>query len=143
MIGSACFWGEAHILALLGLYDNRVMMATSFGTYVRQQRMALLSEDDAYSLRRVALSCGLEPSFLSKIERGIAPPPSEAKIKALADVLGEDADVLLAMAGKVSSDLQEAIRLRPKLFGELIRLLRSAPDRGISGMLKEAKVKYG
>ena len=118
-------------------------MATSFGTYVRQQRMALLSEDDAYSLRRVALSCGLEPSFLSKIERGIAPPPSEAKIKALADVLGEDADVLLAMAGKVSSDLQEAIRLRPKLFGELIRLLRSAPDRGISGMLKEAKVKYG
>ncbi len=119
------------------------MAVTSFGKYVRQQRLARLSEDSSYSLRRVALSCGLEPSFLSKIERSVVAPPSELKIKALADVLGEDADVLLALAGKISSDLQEAIRMRPKLFGELIRLLRSAPDTGISGMVKEAKAKYG
>lgn len=119
------------------------MATQSFGSYVRRQRLALLSEDSDYSLRRVALSCGLEPSFLSKIERGIVPPPSEPKIVALANALGEDADVLLAMAGKVSSDLQEAIRMRPRLFGELIRQLRSAPDDGISGIVREAKAKYG
>ena len=39
---------------------------------------------------------------MSKVERGEAAPPSEAKIVALAHELGEDADVLLAMAGKVS-----------------------------------------
>ncbi len=119
------------------------MAASSFGKYVRQQRLALLSGNPDYSLRRVALSCGLEPSFLSKIERGIAPPPSEPKIKALADALGEDADVMLALAGKVSSDLQEAIRMRPKLFAELIRELKSAPDSGIAGLVKEARAKYG
>jgi transcriptional regulator with XRE-family HTH domain len=119
------------------------MATPSFGNYIRRQRLTLLSEDANYSLRRVALSCGLEPSFLSKIERDIAPPPSESKIVALADALGEDADVLLAMAGKVSSDLQDAIRMRPKLFGELIRQLPSAPDDGITGIVKEAKAKYG
>jgi transcriptional regulator with XRE-family HTH domain len=119
------------------------MVTSSFGTYIRQQRLALLSANPAYSLRRVALSCGLEPSFLSKIERGVAPPPSEAKIKALADALGEDTDMMLALAGKVSSDLQEAIRKRPKLFGELIRVLRAAPDAKIAGLVKEARAQYG
>ena len=74
---------------------------------------------------------GVEPSYLSKVERGEQPPPSEAKIVALAGVLDVDADVLLAMAGKVSSDLQEAIRKRPQLFAELIRQLRTAPDRAV------------
>ncbi len=35
------------------------------------------------------------------------------------------------MAGKVSSDLQEIIRKRPKLFADLIRQLRDAPDEAI------------
>lgn len=120
-----------------------LMVTTSFGQYVRQERLALLSNDPEYSLRRVALSCGLEPSFLSKIERGITPPPSERKIKAIAEALSLDADVLLALAGKISSDLQEVIRQRPKLFGELIRELKSAPDDGLVRFAKEAKAKYG
>jgi hypothetical protein len=37
-------------------------------------------------------------------------PPPEAKIVALAEVLDEDADILLAMVGKVSNKLQEGIR---------------------------------
>lgn len=119
------------------------MAARSFGKYVRKQRLALLAKDKGYSLRRVALASGLEPSFLSKIERGIAPPPSEAKIKSLAEVIGEDADMLLALAGKVSSDLQEVIRQRPRLFAELLRRLKHAPDRGLSGMVREARAKYG
>lgn len=103
----------------------------------------LLQENPDYSLRRIALAAGLEPSFLSKIERGIVPPPSEAKIKALAQVLGEDADVLLAMAGKISTDLHDSIRKRPRLFAELIRELKAAPDQAVSGLVREARAKYG
>ena len=105
--------------------------------------MALLSKDKNYSLRRVALACGLEPSFLSTVERGVTPPPSEVKIKALAAALNEDPDVLLAMAGKVSTDLQEVIRDRPQLFAELLRQLKHAPDRSLTGMVREARAKYG
>jgi transcriptional regulator with XRE-family HTH domain len=119
-------------------------MATgAFGNYVRRQRLVLLVQDPAYSLRRVARAIKIEPSFLSKVERGVAPPPSEAKIKALAVCLREDPDVLLALAGKVSSDLQTAIRRRPRLFAALIRELRAAPDDGVAGIVREARAKYG
>lgn len=119
------------------------MPTRSFGQYVRRQRLALLQGDKNYSLRRVALASRLEPSFLSKIERGLVPPPSEGKIRALAETLREDPDVLLAMAGKVSTDVQDAIRRRPRLFTELIRRLKHAPDTHLDGMVREARAKYG
>ena len=87
----------------------------------------------------MAARIGVEPSYLSKIERGEQPPPSEEKIVALAEVLGEDPDVMLAMAGKVSSDLQEAIRKRPQLFGELIRQLKKAPDHAVLRLVREVR----
>ena len=43
------------------------------------------------------------------------------------------------MAGKVSSDLQEVIRKRPKLFAELIRQLKKAPDHAILKVVREVK----
>ena len=89
------------------------------------------------SLRQVALRIGVEPAFLSKIERDVAPPPSEAKIVALAEALGEDPDLLLAMAGKVSSDLQAIIRKRPQLIGELLRQLKTQPDNAILSIVRQ------
>ncbi len=95
--------------------------------------------DPSYSLRQVAARMGVQPSFLSKVERGQDSPPSEPKIRLLAEILDDDPDVLLALAGKVSSDLQEAIRHRPKLFAELIRSLRDAPDRVVERLGREVR----
>ena len=81
-----------------------------FGTYIREARLRLQEEDRrTYSLRQVAERVGIEPSYLSKIERGIFPPPSEETIVLIAQELHEDKDVLLAMAGKLSSDLKAII----------------------------------
>lgn len=108
----------------------------SFGSYLRTRREALNAEDRSMSLRQVALRIGVEPAFLSKIERDVAPPPSEAKIVALAMALSEDPDLLLAMAGKVSSDLQAIIRKRPQLIGELLRQLKEQPDHAILSIVR-------
>ncbi len=89
------------------------------------------------SLRQVAGRIGVEPAFLSKIERDVTPPPSEAKIVALAGELGEDPDLLLAMAGKVSTDLLNIIRKRPWLFGELLRQLKEQPDHAILNIVRQ------
>ena len=102
-----------------------------FGDHIRRAREDLERGDKRFSLRQVAQRIGVEPAYLSKVERGLVPPPSEATIVRLAADLGEDADVLLAFAGKVSSELQEVIRRRPKQFAELIRQLKDAPDRAI------------
>ena len=95
--------------------------------------------DRRFSLRQVARRIGVEPSYLSKIERGQVAPPSEATTVRLAKELGEDPDVLLAMAGKVSGDLQEIIRKRPALFAELIRQLKEAPDHAILRIVREVR----
>lgn len=111
----------------------------SFGDFVRQRREELREKDPGYSLRRVAASVGIEPSYLSKIERGEQPPPSEATIRALAKELDEDPDVLLALAGKVSKDLQAIIRKRPKLFAQLIRQLKDMPDHAVLRLVREVR----
>jgi transcriptional regulator with XRE-family HTH domain len=110
-----------------------------FGKYLRSRREQLKAGDRAFSVRRVAERVGLEPSYLSKIERGEQAPPSEAKIRALAQDLGEDPDILLALAGKVSTDLQEIIKNRPALFAELIRELKGMPDHAVLRIVREVR----
>jgi transcriptional regulator with XRE-family HTH domain len=115
------------------------MVPSAFGEHVRGVREARSSTDRAYSLRRVAARVGIEPSYLSKIERGQQPPPGEGTVRLLAEVLGEDPDLLLALAGKVSSDLQEIIRARPRLFAELLRELKDLPDRAVVRLVREVR----
>jgi HTH-type transcriptional regulator, competence development regulator len=114
--------------------------SNSFGRYVRTRREALRKEDPAYSLRQVADRVGIQPSYLSQVERDLAPSlPSEDTIARLAAELGEDPDVLLALAGRVSRGLQEVILGRPRLFGALLRELRSAPDHAVLRLVREVR----
>jgi transcriptional regulator with XRE-family HTH domain len=114
-------------------------MDSGFGKYVRERREELRAGDRRFSVRQVAARIGVEPSYLSKIERGEQPPPSEKTIVALAEVLELDADVLLALAGKISSDLERIIRKRPRLFAELIRELKNAPENAILRLVREVR----
>lgn len=109
-----------------------------FGTHIRKVRLHLRETSNRWSLRTVARMVELEPSYLSKIEREIEPPPGEETILRLAHTLNDDADVLLAMAGKVSSDLRAIICKRPKLFSTLLRQLKSMPDHAILRIARDA-----
>ena len=111
----------------------------TFGSFLRQVRERLRAEDPSFSVRRVAQRVGIEPAYLSKIERGEQAPPSEATIRRLAQDLGQDADVLLALAGKVSADLREAICKRPQLFASLIRDLKELPDHALLRIVREVR----
>ena len=111
----------------------------TLGAYIREAREKLREGDRSYSLRQVAQRIILEPAYLSKIERDLVPPPSEDTIRRLALDLGEDPDLMLAMAGKVSSDLQEIIRHRPQLFADLLRQLKEQPDNAILRVVREVK----
>jgi transcriptional regulator with XRE-family HTH domain len=115
-------------------------MSVSFGDYLRKCRLQKqLREGKRFSLRQVAGRIGVEPSYLSKIERNLEPRPSEETTRSLAHDLGLDADVLLAMAGKISSDLQEIIRKRPLLFSQLIRELKDLPDHAVLRIVREVR----
>lgn len=96
-------------------------------------------QDRRFSLRQVAMRVGVEPAYLSKIERGDFAPPSEELICKLANELGQDPDVMLALAGKVSRDLLEVIVKRPQLMAELIRQVKQMPDDAVLRIVREVK----
>jgi HTH-type transcriptional regulator, competence development regulator len=130
------------VLRLCTVYyilHNMKRSAQGFGEFVRSRREELRQADAGYSVRKVAERVGVEPSYLSKVERGITAPPSEETIVRLARELKSDPDILLALAGKVSADLLSVIRRRPQLFGELIREMKDMPDHAVLRLVREVR----
>jgi transcriptional regulator with XRE-family HTH domain len=110
-----------------------------FGETLRAKRMIQVESDPTFSLRKVAGRVGIEPSYLSKIERGEQPPPGEENIRRIAEELGENPDALLARAGKVSSDLLAIIRERPTVVAELQRAMRDLSAKRISAISRQIR----
>jgi transcriptional regulator with XRE-family HTH domain len=100
----------------------------SFGAKVRRERGRL-----DLGLREMAKMIGVSPTYLSKVERDEFPPPAEDRVKAIADIIGCDADELLALAGRVSSDLTDIIKRRPR---EMASFLRAANTMSAEEMTK-------
>jgi transcriptional regulator with XRE-family HTH domain len=111
----------------------------AFGNYARQLREQRYRVNRRYSIRQTALRIGVEPAYLSKIERSDVSPPSEETIRRLAVDLGEDVDLLLALAGKVARDIREIIVKRPVLFTELIRGLSDVPDHELMSLVHQVR----
>ncbi len=114
--------------------------ARTLGSFLREHREALREDDSSYSLRQVAERVGIQPSYLSQVERDVAPSlPAEETLVRLAHELELDPDLVLAMAVKVSSDLREVILQRPQLFAELLRDLRTLPDHALMRLVREVR----
>jgi HTH-type transcriptional regulator, competence development regulator len=64
---------------------------------------------------------------------------TEEKNRLLANYLGQNPDVLLALTGKISLDVQEIIRKRPQLFAQFIRDLKDMPDHAILRIVREVR----
>ena len=94
---------------------------------MRELREDKKATDPGFSLRRFAQAVGLSATFVSRMENGEARPPGAEKVKRMAELLGANADELLALAGKVDPELPEIIRGRPRAIPDL---LRTARDQG-------------
>ena len=100
-----------------------------FGNRIRSLREAKKKEDPTFSLRKFAEAVGISPTFLSKVETGEFAPPASERIKRMAELLGVDADELLALANKMDPDLSDIIKDRPKAMADF---LRTARDTGLT-----------
>ncbi len=118
---------------------EKALVVEGFGPYLRACRERRFKEDPSFSVRGLAARIGVEPSYLSKVERGIEAPPSEERLAQLAAALGEDGDTFLALAGRVSSDLRRVILRRPALFAKLIRELKDLPDHALLRIAREVR----
>lgn len=110
-----------------------------FGQYTRTLREQRHGINGRYSIRQIAHRIGVEPKYLSKIERGEILPTSEEMVLRLAMELGEDADLLLARAGRIANDIREVITRRPILFAELIRGLGEVSDDQLEILVRKVR----
>ena len=106
----------------------------SFGALVRRER-----EAKGLGLREMAKLIGVSPTYLSKVERDEFPPPAEDKVKAIAKLIDYDRDELLALAGRVASDLTEIIRQRPREMADLLRTAKGLSPDGMVRLARQAK----
>jgi transcriptional regulator with XRE-family HTH domain len=90
-----------------------------FGARVRRLR-----EAREIGLRPFARMIGVSATYLSKIERDELPPPAEERVKEIARLLDQDPDELLALAGKVASDVSAIIKERPREMASFLRTVR-------------------
>ena len=105
------------------------MTENEFGLRLRELR-----KQAGLSQRELAERIGVNFSYLSKIESGVMPPPSEAVIEKLAETLRTDKDEMLILAGKIPSDIAMILRNRKTL-----QLLRSDKMKKRLGALPERK----
>lgn len=87
-----------------------------FGTQVRALRRL-----KGMGLRELARIARISPTFLSKVEAGNGPPPTEARVRELARVLGVDEDELVVLSGRVPSELTRIIARHPREYVDLVR----------------------
>jgi len=100
------------------------------GKYIRDLRQGA-----GLSLRKVAEAARTNPSYLSRVERGLV-PPSDALVKAVAAALGVESEELFLLAGRVPPGWQEAIGASPSLAAKRLRA-------ALSESVAEAQPSYG
>src|SRR5215204_3603397 len=106
------------------------MPSGSFGALVRRER-----EAKEIGLREMAKMIGVSPTYLSKVERDEFAPPAEDKVKAIAKILDQDADELLALAGRVASDVTDIIKKNP----EMASFLRTASPETVRRLIDKRR----
>ncbi|RYH08578.1 helix-turn-helix domain-containing protein [Tropicimonas sp. IMCC6043] len=109
-----------------------------FGAFVRRER-----EAREIGLREMAKKIGVSPTYLSKVEREEFTPPTEEKVRAIAQIIECDVDELLALAGRMPADLADIIKRAPVEVSALLRTTRGMTRDEIARLAEEAKKARG
>ncbi len=79
--------------------------------------------DKRITLRKFADMIGVSPTYLSQVEKGRFHPPTAYRVRRIAKLLGEDADLWIALADRVPEDVDDMVKRHPKDMPELMRLV--------------------
>ena len=106
-----------------------------FGEVLRKARIA-----KGYSLRKFAEKVGISPTYLSLVEQGkVESQPTADRVKRMAELLDENADQWIALAGRVPGDLPEIIQNQPTEIPELLREASGLTAEQLQKLTKQAR----
>lgn len=98
-------------------------MGQTFGQALRELRRS-----KAISQRDLAEKVGVDFSYISKIENDRLPPPAADTIVKICNALEAPSDTLLALSGKIPSEVRETIGFSPAA----LEFIRSAQSMNIT-----------
>jgi HTH-type transcriptional regulator, competence development regulator len=104
----------------------------SFGRRIQALRRA-----KGLTQRQLASVLDIDFTYLSKLENNRGDPPGDQTIRKLARALDADEEDLLALAGKIPSELRTKAAEDPE-FAMLLRRLPSLPEDLLRRMYRDA-----
>ena len=114
-----------------------------FGTRLRAWRL-----EANLSQRELARHAGLNFSYLSKIEAGLVPPPSDEKVRALVAALNRSEDEAqrlldLAQESRIPGDVVKTALIRNPGVGALLRRIqhRRLTEQELAELLRVVDVR--
>jgi transcriptional regulator with XRE-family HTH domain len=87
-----------------------------FGQVLREARIA-----KGYTLRRFAEAVGISPTYLSQVKQENVMPPTADRVKCMAELLDENVDEWISLAGRVPEDVPGIIHKHPTEMPQLLR----------------------
>jgi len=92
----------------------------TFGDLLRATRVA-----KGHSLRKFAEMADMSPTYLSQVEQGkVERAPTAERVRTVAELLGQNADEWIALAGRVADDLTDIIKNEPQAMPALLRAVK-------------------
>ncbi|WP_413431798.1 helix-turn-helix domain-containing protein [Crateriforma spongiae] len=99
--------------------SQKTRTTTRFGARLREKRL-----EKQITLRKFADMIGVSSTYLSQVEQGRYDPPTADRVRQIAKILGEDADLWIGLADRVPEDMEEIVKEHPKEMPELLRAAR-------------------
>ena len=110
-----------------------------FGQLLREKRVA-----KGFSLRKFAEQVKVSPTYLSQVEQSNVDPPTAERVRRMAELLGENPDEWIALAGRVPEDMSEMIQKRPTELPDLVREASGLTAEQIRQLTEQVKrIKEG
>jgi HTH-type transcriptional regulator, competence development regulator len=106
----------------------------SFGRRIKRKRREL-----GVTQRELAGRLKIDFTYLSKLENDRGEPPGEKTVRNLAAELGDDAEELLALAGKLPDQLRTRAQ-QDVAFARLLRRLPGLPDDELQDIYRQLKI---
>jgi len=95
-----------------------------------------------YSLRKFAVMVGISPTYLSLVEMGkVDSPPTVVRVRKMAELLGENPDTWIALAGRMPEDLQAIIKKEPEEMPELLRAVKGMTAEELRNLTRNIQKK--
>lgn len=107
----------------------------TFGDLLRATRVA-----KKYSLRKFAEMADMSPTYLSQVEQGkIDRPPTAERVRTMAELLGQNPDEWIALAGRMPDDIRDIIANQPHVIPELLRAAKGLTSEKLREITEQMK----